>query len=341
MKESNKHPKTSLPEGQISKKQSDQGENLKNQTDLVQTEKSQLTFKQKMRVRYRALSMELREHKSTFIIYTVLRLLVILIMILQILNRNFENVFYCALTLLLLMLPSWMQINLKIELPTTLEGIILFFIFAAEIMGEVGSYYTKIPYWDTILHTMNGFLAAGIGFCLIDFLNQNEKIKFDLSPIFVAFVAFCFSMTVGIVWEFFECAMDIFAGTDMQKDTIIHTINTVMLDPTGGTTVYTIDNIEDVIVNGEPLGLGGYLDIGLYDTMKDLFVNFIGAVVFSFIGYFYIKQRGKGKFTQRFIPKLKEENADYLHIAEGQEIDGTVQQMIEEKKINKKLQKEK
>ena len=54
------------------------------------------------------------------------------------------------------------------------------------------------------------------------------------------------------------------------------------------------------------LGLGGYLDIGILDTMKDLFVNFIGAVVFSFIGYFYVKSRGKGKFASRFIPQVVE-----------------------------------
>ena len=45
------------------------------------------------------------------------------------------------------------------------------------------------------------------------------------------------------------------------------------------------------------------LDIGLLDTMKDLFVNFIGAVVFSVIGYFYVKGRGKGTFASRFIPR--------------------------------------
>lgn len=282
--------------------------------------KKKLTMKQRRKIWGKALAMELKEHKSTFIVYTVLRVMVILVLILQVFNKNYENVFYCALTLFLLIIPSWAQMQLKIELPTTLEIIILCFIFSAEIMGEVGSYYTKIPNWDTMMHTMNGFLAAGIGFCLVDFLNQNEKIKFNLSPVFVAFVAFCFSMTVGIIWEFFEFSMDYFFGQDMQKDTIIHTIHTVMLDPTGGTKVYTINNINDVAINGQSLGLGGYLDIGLYDTMKDLFVNFIGAVVFSIIGYIYIKQRGKGKFAKRFIPTLKDEDKDYLYIAAKQEL---------------------
>ena len=273
-------------------------------------------MRQKIKDRMRALKMEIREHKSSFIVYVTLRALVILVMILQIFNRNYEGVFYCILTLILLMIPSFIQMELKIELPTTLEIFILIFIFAAEILGEIGSYYTKVANWDTMLHTINGFLAAAIGFSLVDILNRNEKVKVQLSPLFMAVVAFCFSMTIGVMWEFWECGMDLFLGMDMQKDTIVHSISTVMLDPTGGNQVVHIDNIKNTAVNGMELGLGGYLDIGLIDTMKDLFVNFIGAVVFSIIGFFYVKQRGKGKFATRFIPRIKDENADFLKIVE-------------------------
>ena len=132
----------------------------------------------------------------------VLRALVILVMILQIFNRNYENVFLCALTLLLLIVPSFLQVNLKIELPTGLEIILLFFVFAAEILGEIEAYYIRFPFWDTMLHTLNGFLMAAIGFSLVDILNRNERFKFELSPFFVAIVAFCFSMTIGVLWNF-------------------------------------------------------------------------------------------------------------------------------------------
>lgn len=266
-------------------------------------------MKKRMRVMGKALRMELREHKSSFIVYMTLRALVILVMILQILNRNFENVFLCALTLVLLVMPSLIQINLKIELPTALEIIMLLFIFAAEILGEIQAYYEKIPMWDTVLHTLNGFLMAAIGFALVDILNRNKKISFQLSPAFLAVVAFCFSMTIGVLWEFFECTMDHFFLLDMQKDTVVHSISSVMLDPLGGNHPTAIRDITDVIVvtaDGaqHALGLGGYLDIGILDTMKDLFVNFIGAVVFSVIGYFYVKSRGKGQFARRFIPQV-------------------------------------
>ena len=276
-------------------------------------------MKKRMRVMGKALRMELREHKSSFIVYMTLRALVILVMILQILNRNFENVFLCALTLVLLIMPSLIQINLKIELPTALEIIMLLFIFAAEILGEIQAYYEKIPMWDTVLHTLNGFLMAAIGFALVDILNRNKKISFQLSPAFLAVVAFCFSMTIGVIWEFFEFGMDQIFHLDMQKDTIVNTIYSVMLDPAGGNHVVGVTGIQDVAMNGESLGLGGYLDIGLLDTMEDLLVNFIGATVFSIIGYFYVKNRGKGKFARRFIPRLKTKDADFLKKAQSEE----------------------
>lgn len=271
-------------------------------------------MKRKWKVKWKALKMEIAEHKSSFVVYMVLRILVILIMILQILNRNFEDVFYCVLTLILLLVPSFLQMELKIELPTPLEIIILLFIFAAEIMGEIGSYYTKFPYWDTMLHTMNGFLAAAIGFSLVDILNRHKSDKFHLSPLYLAIVAFCFSMTIGVMWEFFECGMDLFFGMDTQKDTIVHSISSVMLDPTRTQTIVHINDIHDVTVNGQSLGVNGYLDIGLLDTMKDLFVNFIGAVVFSIIGFFYVKKRGEGKFAKKFIPTKKKAERDFIKI---------------------------
>ena len=267
----------------------------------------------------RALHMELREHKSSFLVYVTLRLLVIRMMILQIFNRNYENVFLCVLTLVLLLIPSLIQINLKIELPTALEITILVFIFAAEILGEIQSYYIKFPFWDTVLHTINGFLMAAIGFALVDILNRSKKFSIQLSPVFLAIVAFCFSMTIGVIWEFFEYGMDQFFGLDMQKDTVIQGFSSVLLDPTKSNIPVPVQDITEVLINGRDLGLGGYLDIGLIDTMNDLFVNFVGAVLFSIIGYFYVKSRGKGKFARRFIPRLKSRDADFLRNAEEED----------------------
>ena len=110
-------------------------------------------------------------------------------------------------------------------------------------------------------------------------------------------------MTVGVLWEFFEFGMDQFFGTDMQKDFLVTTINSVTLNPDGLNNVQHLP-IESLVVNGQDWMEfpGGYIDIGLIDTMKDLLVNFVGAVVFSIIGFFYVKTRGKGKLAASLIP---------------------------------------
>ncbi len=254
------------------------------------------------------------EHKRrVYTIYGLLILSVILVMIAQFFNGDYENVFLCFLTLILFAMPSLIERKLSIDLPDTLEIIILLFIYAAEILGEISAYYVQFPGWDTMLHTLNGFLCASIGFSLVDLLNRHEKLTLHLSPFFMAITAFCFSMTVGVLWEFFEYFMDTVFLYDMQKDTVLTTFSSVTLDPTNTNRAILLQNIQDVIVvygdgRQKALGLGGYLDVGLYDTMKDLFVNFIGAVVFSALGFFYIKGRGKGWFARKFIPTLPQED---------------------------------
>ena len=250
------------------------------------------------------------KNKTTLTVYLVLRGLIIFILIRAVLRREYQSVFLCSLSLVLMIMPSIISRRLKIVLPDTLEIVILLFIFAAEILGELNSFYVRVPHWDTMLHTINGFLCAAIGFALVDMMNRNDRFTFQLSPLYLAIVSFCFSMTVGVLWEFFEFSGDYFLGMDMQKDTIVTAIHSVNLDPTLTNTVIHVRDIADVIVvhsdgTQQALGLGGYLDIGIIDTMKDLFVNFIGAVVFSFIGYFYVKKKGQGKVAHRFIPKVE------------------------------------
>lgn len=264
----------------------------------------------------KAMDKELREHRSSFIVFSILRILVLAVLVRQIMLASYESAFFCVLTLLLLYVPSWVQVKLRIELPPPLEITILRFIFAAEILGEVNAFYVVVPNWDTMLHTLNGFLAAAVGFSMVILLNDDERLTFHLSPFFLALVAFCFSMTIGVLWEFFEFSMDYFFGFDMQKDTVIHSIHSVLLDPTRTNTVVTIPNIQDVDINGQSLGVGGYVDIGIIDTMKDLFVNFIGAVVFSITGFFYAKSKGRRRTpAQGFVPSKKTQEQDYLEQA--------------------------
>lgn len=250
--------------------------------------------------------------KLVLAVYLTLRAMVILVMIAQLLNHNYENVYICVLTLILFILPSAIERRLRIDLPDTLEIIILVFIFAAEIMGEVREYYLTFPFWDTMLHTLNGFMFAAIGFSMVNILNRNKRVGMSLTPLYMAISAFCFSMTIGILWEFFEWGMDCLFGLDMQKDTILTAFQSVNLDPGGHNVPYNVGDIANTIVvfsdgTTMPLDLGGYLDIGLNDTMMDLLVNVVGAVLFSVIGYFYVKSEGKGRVAKHFIPKIVEE----------------------------------
>ena len=227
-------------------------------------------------------------------------------LVIALLRGNYLNALLCVATLILLLAPAFIEKKFRVELPTALEVIVMCFVFAHAILGEIGCFYVKVPWWDTMLHTLNGFICAGVGFSLVDLLNRHKKFKFEHSPIYVALVAFCFSMTIGVLWEFFEFGMDVVFDMDMQKDTVIHKINSVALDTTNTNSVVTLNGIDSVVVNGNELGVGGYLDIGLIDTMKDLIVNFIGAVIFSVAGFFYIKFRGRKntRFIEGLVPSV-------------------------------------
>lgn len=254
-----------------------------------------------------ALVEQIKKNKTVFTVYITLRLIVIVSLVFALVRGNLENAALCMATLVLLLAPPFIEKKFSVELPSVLEIIIMCFAFSHAILGEIGCFYVKVPWWDTMLHTLNGFLCAGVGFSLVDLLNRNKRFKFELSPIYVALVAFCFSMTVGVLWEFYEFGSDMLFKTDMQKDTVISSITSVSLDPTKSNTPITINGIDSVVVNGQELGVGGYLDIGLIDTMKDLIVNFIGAVVFSFFGFFYIKYRGKkSRVVENFIVTVKD-----------------------------------
>ncbi len=256
-------------------------------------------FSKKMLSAYR------ENKKSTIAIYLILRILVILCMILEMLRGEINNVLLCFLSLVLFTLPTFIESKFQIKLPDVFEIIVYFFIFSAEILGEINNFYGIIPFWDTMLHTINGFLAAGVGYSLFNLLNKNSK-HIKLSPAYLSLVAFCFSMTIGVVWEFFEYTMDKVFLIDMQKDQIVDRISSVSLDPEASNRAIVVKDINKTILydsNDNVLTVveGGYLDIGINDTMKDLVVNFIGAFVFSVFGYFYTINSEKHALASNFI----------------------------------------
>lgn len=252
---------------------------------------------------------QLRANKKAYYVYLSLSTIVVAVLVRSVFIAQWESVYICFLTLLLFMIPPFVERSMKVELPSTLQIIAFVFIFCAEILGEISSFYVRVPIWDTLLHTVCGFMFAAFGFCIVDIFNKGRFNKYDMSPAFLAFVAFCFSMTVGIFWEFIEFGIDHVLLIDMQKDFIVKDLYTVTLDPTNSNQVVGVENILQTVIhtaNGDVVIEGGYLDLGIIDTMKDLFVNFVGAVIFSIIGFFHVKKRGKGVFARQFIPRSME-----------------------------------
>lgn len=246
-------------------------------------------------------------------IEAVLYLVVIATVVRQFFLGNYENMFLGLLTLVLFSLPKIVERALKVYIPHGLTVVIMLFIFCAEILGEINAFYIKVPIWDTLLHTTNGFLMAAIGFALIDIFNRSERFSVKMSPYFVAFTAFCFSMTIGVLWEFFEFGADCLLHTDMQKDWIVEAVHSVKLRTDGLNEAVHVP-VSSLVVNGqnwgEAYGFSGYLDIGLVDTMKDLLVNFVGAVVFSLVGIVYLKNRKETGLAASLIPRVAPDEED-------------------------------
>lgn len=256
-----------------------------------------------------------KRKRINLIVYLTLRGLVIISLIAQAFRGNWNNVFLCVLTLILFTLPTFLSKKLNITLPTTLEIVVYLFIFSSEILGEIQNFYGLFTHWDTMLHTLNGFICAAVGFSLIDILNNNENFHINMTPSFVALVAFCFSMTIGILWEFAEYTIDQYLEKDMQKDRIVTKISSVKINENGDNEPIVIDNINETVIysnnsNNTTIIEGGYLELGIHDTMKDLFVNSMGALIFSSIGYLYIKNREGYRLVEIFIPKLKNHGDD-------------------------------
>ena len=251
------------------------------------------------------------ENKKLYVCYIILHILVVLTAVRCLLTQNYESFAICILVLFLFLVPAFIEDTFHIRIPPLFLGIIFCFIFAAEILGEVNHYYVKIPGWDTVLHTMNGFLCAAVGFSLVYLLNRGSK-NVNLSPFYLTVVAFCFSMTIGVIWEFFEFAMDQFFNLDMQKDFIVTTIGSVSLDPKHAQNVIKVSDIVETTITtaaGEVTKVkDGYLDIGIIDSMKDLLVNLVGALVFSIIGYITLKRDSPkaSKVAEGFMIKPSE-----------------------------------
>ena len=168
---------------------------------------------------------------------------------------------------------------------------------AEPVGGQAYGLYYTIPFWDKLLHTLNGFLFAGIGFALPGILDKRPDRPVSI-PLRL-FMAFCLSMTAAVIWECFEYGMDTLSLTDMQQDHIVTHIISYKLGSQGGSPL-VINDIRNTAVNGTELGIGGYLDLGIHDTMQDLLSHMAGALIFSVTAFFQTRSENS-RFLEIFV----------------------------------------
>ncbi|MCL7487244.1 MAG: hypothetical protein M8357_03595 [Desulfobulbaceae bacterium] len=173
--------------------------------------------------------------------------------------------------IIITLVPLFLKKGLHVFIPPEFELLAIAFIFASLFLGEVRGYYVRFWWWDILLHTASGFLLGIVGFLLVHVLNEMEEIDLHMKPGFVAFFAFLFAVGMGAIWEIFEFGMDHFLGTNMQKPML-----------------------------GDPSGLT--------DTMWDLIVDTLGALIISVLGYSYLKTTGNKSFLQRWIREFVDRN---------------------------------
>ena len=237
--------------------------------------------------------MKLKHLKPEDIVRIFLSLIVLAIMIRQIILKEWTMTLVCLLTLILFSIPRIFDKKFKIKFPTILEISIYLLVFASEIFGEIGNYYVTVSWWDDLIHMLSGMALSAVALfviCVVD----NESKYISLSIGYKLVTAFCISMTVLTIWESIEFGIDNSFNRDMQKDRIITEITSVKVNQDNPTKSDTL-KIKSIIVNNEDWikKYGGYIDIGLYDTMFDLLDGLLGTSIYSFISYFYLVKHKK------------------------------------------------
>ena len=229
--------------------------------------------------------------KSSMIITNLVRIALILTYIRGWVMHDHSQDFLIILTFIMTNYPSVLEKRFGVYLPNTLQIIITLFIFAAQVLGEMNNFYDKIPWWDTMLHATSGTILGLLGFMFVYLLNKNRESNVNLSPIFVVLFAFCFAITMGVFWEFFEYASDRLLGYNMQK----------------------------FRMPGQD---------GLVDTMEDLIVDTIGAIVACVFGWLYIKQENDTIFNNYFDKWFSKDRKRNAKLEKGEK-DATDKENIE------------
>lgn len=205
----------------------------------------------------------------------VLQLILLLEALFALWEQRWTTFVITSLIIGVTLLPLFISRRFRVYIPPQFQLMAIGFVFASLFLGEVRDYYQKFWWWDILLHTTSGFLLGILGFLLVHVLNESERLDMHIKPGFVAFFAFMFALGVGALWEIFEFTMDTLFGMNMQKP---------MLDDPSGLT----------------------------DTMIDLIVDALGALVISVMGWRYLKAGKKESFLERWIRQFIERNPRFF-----------------------------
>lgn len=168
----------------------------------------------------------------------------------------------CTSGLIIMMIPRFIEKKKSIDIPDLIETIFFIFLFCAIYLGEVQNFYYLVPYWDVVLHAFSGVMLGALGFILVRFFNDSHLVHVQLTPFFISFFAFCFAVTAGTMWEIYEFIADGILSTNMQK----------------------FITADDTVLIGRE---------ALRDTMEDLIVDMVSALIISIIGYMQLKKLKK------------------------------------------------
>ncbi len=177
----------------------------------------------------------------------------------------------CLLGLFTIHLPGILEKKLRFELPKQLYIQYMIFLYCAIFLGEVRSFYYLVPHWDTVCHFFSSMMTGLFGLMVVTILNRDKRLSMQLSPFFLCLFAFCFSVTIGSLWEIYEFAADGLFGLNMQK-----------------------------FITADGVTLVGHA--ALADTMKDIIVDVLGALLASLLGLYSICHG-----QDWFIPALTQE----------------------------------
>lgn len=202
--------------------------------------------------------------------FAVLQVIMLGALALAIYERQWLTTLATTGIILLMFLPAAVERRFRIAIPAEFEILALMFIFTSLFLGEVRGYYERFWWWDLLLHTTSGLLLGIVGFLLVYALNETADINLSMRPHFVALFAFVFAVAIGALWEIFEFTMDRIFGVNMQKP---------MLDDASGLT----------------------------DTMWDLIVDAVGALIISMLGWSHMKHHTRS-FIDLWIQKFVRRN---------------------------------